>query len=52
LRIHRRLSQLGYDRIDAICDALITGRPDFWVLKLDIAANLVDEADVDDATAS
>ncbi len=42
LKIHRRLNQLEYDRIDASCKAMVTGRPKWWVVKLDFVENLID----------
>ncbi|QEF98569.1 hypothetical protein Mal15_26220 [Stieleria maiorica] len=42
LRLHRRICELGYDRIHSICLANLVGRPGFWDVTLDFNPNLAD----------
>jgi hypothetical protein len=51
LKIRRRLSQLDYGRIDASCKAIITGRPEWWVVKLDIVENLIYQTDKENGSS-
>ncbi len=44
LRIHRRLNQLGYDRINAPCKASISGGRGYWVVRLDLVDELITQA--------
>lgn len=45
LQFRRRLHQLGYDRIDSPCKAIIIGHPQSWLVKLDLAEGLIPDRD-------
>lgn len=41
LRLHRQLTQLGYDQLSSQCKAAISGRQGYWTIKLDFVKELV-----------
>ncbi|MCS7469184.1 hypothetical protein NZK35_21235 [Stieleria sp. ICT_E10.1] len=42
LRLHRRVSDLGYHRIHSICQAYVVGRSGLWEVTLDFDPSLPD----------
>lgn len=41
LRLHRRLTQLGYDQLHSACKAAISGRTGYWTIHLDFVKELI-----------